>query len=155
MTAVVTRPEPVPTVPGARVIGSTVTRLALRQVRRGALIIVALVAGMSAMVAATYASTVGDALDAAALAALAENPAIRTLFGQPVALDDAGGFTVWRTGTVLSVLVGTWGLLAATRVTRGEEDAGRWALVAAGRLPVTAIVARHVAVLTGAVLTAA
>ncbi|GAB4102348.1 hypothetical protein GCM10028790_13660 [Micromonospora taraxaci] len=154
MTAVVTRPEPVPTVPGARVIGSTVTRLALRQVRRGALIIVALVAGMSAMVAATYASTVGDALDAAALAALAENPAIRTLFGQPVALDDAGGFTVWRTGTVLSVLVGTWGLLAATRVTRGEEDAGRWALVAAGRLPVTAIVARHVAVLTGAVLTA-
>ncbi|WFE54347.1 hypothetical protein [Micromonospora sp. WMMD1155] len=154
MTAVVTRPGRVPAVPPARVVGPAVSRLALRQVRRGALIVVVLVAGMSAMVAATYASTVGDALDAAALAALAENPAIRTLFGQPVALDDAGGFTVWRTGTALSVLVGTWGLLAATRITRGEEDAGRWDLVAAGRLPVPAIVARHVAVLTGAVLVA-
>ncbi|MFF3869951.1 hypothetical protein [Micromonospora sp. NPDC001898] len=88
---------------GAR---NAVTWLAVRQVRRGALIVIILVGGMSAMVATTYASTVGDAMDAAALAALAENPAIRTLFGQPVALDSAGGFTVWRTGTILAVLVG-------------------------------------------------
>ena len=54
------------------------------------------------------------------------NPAIRTLFGEPVALDDPGGFTVWRTGTVLAVLLGAWALLATTRITRGEEDAGRW-----------------------------
>ena len=71
----------------------------------------------------------------AALAALAANPAIRTLFGEPVALDDAGGFTVWRTGTVVAVLVGVWGALAATRITRGEEDAGRWDLLLAGRVP--------------------
>ena len=66
------------------------------------------------------------------LSALAENPAIRTLFGPPVALDDAGRFTVWRTGTVLAVLVGTWAVLAATRLTRGEEEAGRWDLLLAG-----------------------
>ncbi|WP_422769793.1 hypothetical protein ACN28C_24085 [Plantactinospora sp. WMMC1484] len=134
---------------GRKVIG-----LALRQVRRGAVIVVVLVAGMSAMVAATYAGTVGDALDAAALAALAENPAIRTLFGTPVALDQAGGFTVWRTGTVLGVLLGIWGLLAATRTMRGEEDAGRWDLLAAGRLPVAAIVTRHATVLAAVPLVA-
>ncbi|MEU6207369.1 hypothetical protein ABZ814_27710 [Micromonospora musae] len=151
MTAVDARPGRTPVDPSAsRTVGATVTGLALRQIRRGALIVAALTAGMSAMVAATYASTVGDALDAAALAALAENPAIRTLFGQPVALDDPGGFTVWRTGTILAVLTGVWGLLSATRVTRGEEDAGRWDLLAAGPIPLATLVARHTVVLTAA-----
>lgn len=134
--------------------GRAVTRLAWRQIRRGAVIVIVVVAGIPAMVAASYARTVGDALDAAALAALAENPAIRTLFGQPVALDDPGGFTVWRTGTVLAVLAGVWGLLAATRITRGEEDAGRWDLLAAGRIPVTSIVVRHLAVVVAILVVA-
>jgi ABC-2 type transport system permease protein len=131
--------------PGAAVIG-----LAARQVYRGALVVAVLSGGMSALVAGTYASTVGGALDASSLAALAANPAIRTLFGEPHALDTAGGFTVWRTGTVVAVLVAMWGLLVATRVTRGEEDAGRWDLLLAGRLPVTRVVVRHVAVLVTA-----
>jgi ABC-2 type transport system permease protein len=130
---------------------AAVTGLAVRQVYRGALVVTVLSGGMSAMVAGTYASTVGDSLDASSLAALAANPAIRTLFGEPHALDTAGGFTVWRTGTVVAVLVAMWGLLAATRVTRGEEDAGRWDLLLAGRLPVTRAVVGHVAVLVAAV----
>ena len=71
----------------------------------------------------TYRVAPGGAAES--LPALAANPAIRTLFGEPVGLDTAGGFTVWRTGTVLAVLVGVWAALAATRLTRGEEDAGR------------------------------
>ncbi|MFY1693107.1 ABC transporter permease [Plantactinospora sp. WMMB782] len=136
--------------PGGRIV----SRFAVRQIRRGALVVIALLGGMSAMVAATYTNTVRDALDAAALAALAENPAIRTLFGNPVALDDPGGYTVWRTGTVLGVLAGVWGLLTVTRITRGEEDAGRWELLAAGRVPVASLVARHVAVVLAALLVA-
>ncbi|GAB3141791.1 ABC transporter permease [Micromonospora sonneratiae] len=155
MTAIDARLDRSPVEPPAiRVAGAAVTRLAVRQIRRGGLIVIALAAGISALVAATYASTVGDALDAAALSALAENPAIRTLFGQPVALDDPGGFTVWRTGTIVCVLAGVWGLLTATRITRGEEDSGRWDLLAAGRIPVRSIVARHAAVLTGTLLVA-
>lgn len=111
-----------------------VTALTLRQVRRPALIVAVLAGGMSALVASTYRSTVGSEAQVAALAALAENPAIRTLFGVSAALDDAGGFTVWRTGTVLAVLLGMWGLLAATRLTRGEEDSGRLDLLLAGRV---------------------
>ncbi|PZG01547.1 polyketide antibiotic transporter [Micromonospora deserti] len=136
-------------VPVRPIAGGAYTRLALHQVRRGALVVLAVTAGMSALVATTYESTVGDALDPAALAALAENPAIRTLFGEPVALDSAGGFTVWRTGTVLAVLLSVWGLLAATRITRGEEDAGRWGLLLAGRLALPAVLRRHLTVLCG------
>ncbi|MGW0433597.1 hypothetical protein ACWDV4_13800 [Micromonospora sp. NPDC003197] len=135
------------------VAGRAVTRLAVRQIRRGALVVAGLAAGMSALVVTTYESTVGDALDAAALAALAENPAIRTLFGPPVALDDPGGFTVWRTGTVLAVLAAVWALLTATRTTRGEEEAGRWDLLLAGRLSTPMVVVRHLLVLVVALLT--
>lgn len=130
--------------------GRAVTHLAVRQVRRGALIVTSVAAGMSAIVVATYRSTVGQSLDPAALTALARNPAIRTLFGEPGALDDPGGFAVWRTGTVLAVLLSVWGLLAATRVTRGEEESGRWDLLLAGRLPLTTVVTRHLVVLIAA-----
>jgi ABC-2 type transport system permease protein len=130
--------------------GAAVTGLAMRQVYRGALVVTVLAGGMSALVAGTYASTVGGSLDASSLAALAANPAIRTLFGEPHALDTPGGFTVWRTGTVVAVLAGMWGLLAATRITRGEEDTGRWDLLLAGRLPVARVVVRHIAVLVAA-----
>lgn len=124
-----------------------ISRFAARQVWRGGLVVTVVAAGMSALVVATYRSTVGDTLDQAALQALAANPAIRTLFGEPVALDQPGGFAVWRTATVLAVLLSVWGLLAATRVTRGEEDAGRWDLLLAGQVPLTAVLVRHVGVL--------
>ena len=102
--------------------------------RRGTLIVATVCAGMSALVAVQYQTTFEGSLDASGLRALAENPAIRILFGPPVALDDAGGFTVWRTGLPLLVLASVWILLAATRITRGEEDAGRFDLLLAGRL---------------------
>ena len=54
---------------------------------------------------------------------------------------------MWRTGTVLAVLVGVWAALAATRIPRGEEDAGRWDLLLAGRVPIGAVVAAHLGVL--------
>jgi ABC-2 type transport system permease protein len=124
--------------------GRVLTALAARQVRRGALVVTAISAGMSALVVATYRS---EALDPAALVALAGNPAIRTLFGEPIALDDPGGFTVWRTATVLAVLIGVWAMLAATRITRGEEDSGRWGVLLAGRMTLAEAVRRHLDVL--------
>lgn len=117
--------------------GSATTRLAIRQVRRGTVIVFAVCAGMSFLVAAQYKSTFQDALGPEALRALAENPAIRVLFGTPMALDDAGGFTVWRTGTPLLVVAGVWIMLAAVRITRGEEDAGHWDLLLSGALRVS------------------
>ncbi|WP_033343106.1 hypothetical protein [Catenuloplanes japonicus] len=127
--------------------GRAVTGLATRQVRRGGLIVLGLAAGMPALVTGTYASVMADPAAAASLDAIATNPAIRTLFGTPYALDTAGGFTVWRIGTVLAVIIGVWSALATTRVTRGEEDAGRWDVLLAGRVPPRAALARHLAVI--------
>jgi ABC-2 type transport system permease protein len=126
----------------------------VRQTWRGALVVVLLAGAMTAVVAAGYRTTVGDDLDAQALAALAGSPAIRTLFGEPVALDSAGGFTVWRTGTALAVLLAAWNFLGVVRVSRGEEDAGRWDLLLAGRVRLPAIVSRHLTVFVAADLLA-
>ncbi|MEV6495208.1 hypothetical protein AB0M20_42305, partial [Actinoplanes sp. NPDC051633] len=131
-----------------------VTRLALRHIRRGSLIVITLAAGMSALVSATYAGVMADPAAAGSLQALAGNPAIRTLFGEPVGLDNAGGFTVWRVGTFVAVLLGVWAILATTRITRGEEDAGRWDALLAGRLTVRTAVTRHVTVVMTAAFAA-
>jgi ABC-2 type transport system permease protein len=132
--------------------GRAIVRLTLRQVRRGALIVAAVCAGMSAVVAVQYQTTFEGSLDQSGLQALVENPAIRILFGPPVALDDAGGFTVWRTGAPLLVLASVWILLASTRITRGEEEAGRLDLLLAGRLRMVGVVLRSMAAIAGAAL---
>ncbi|WP_432496605.1 polyketide antibiotic transporter [Kineococcus gypseus] len=122
--------------------GAAVLRLALRHVRRGGAVVVLLAAALSGLVAASHAGVVADPAAAAALRAIADDPAVRTLFGAPVALELAGGFAVWRTGTVLAVLLGAWSVLATTRTTRGEEESGRWNLLLSGRLTLRAAVGR-------------
>ncbi len=139
---------PVPSAAAAR----AVVGLAMRQVRRGALIVAVICGAMSAVVAVQYQTTFRGTIDQSGLRALVENPAIRILFGTPVALDDAGGFTVWRTGTPLLVLAGVWILLSATRITRGEEEAGRWDLLLAGRLRTVDVVLRCLGALVGSAL---
>ena len=101
-----------------------------------------------------YRSLYGESFDAGSLEALTANPAIRILFGTPVALDDAGGFTVWRTGTPMAVLLGVWAVLTAVRVTRGEEEAGRWDQLLAGRFRLTGLVAAHLGVVIAVTLVA-
>jgi ABC-2 type transport system permease protein len=131
--------------------GRAVGRLALRQLRIGAAL-TALVCGvMSALVALQY-QPIGALLNQSDLRVLAQNPAIRILSGPPVALDNPGGFTVWRTGIPVSVLASGWILLAATRITRGEEDSRRWDLLLAGRLRMADVVARCLAVLLGSAM---
>lgn len=127
---------------GPTEVGRALTRLITRQLRRSALLIALAAAGMTALVAGQYQATFADALDTDAITALAENPAIRVLFGPARALDDPGGFTVWRTGTPVLVLCGVWALLAATRLTRGEEDARHWDLLLGGRARITDLAAR-------------
>jgi ABC-2 type transport system permease protein len=128
--------------------GRAVSRLAVRQLRGGAVVVALICGGMSALVASQY-RPIADLLDESGLHAFAENPALRILLGPPVALDDPGGFTVWRTGPTVSVLASVWTMLAATRITRGEEDGRRWDLLLAGRLRMADVVARCLATLVG------
>jgi ABC-2 type transport system permease protein len=148
MTAAALIPSVLPSMP-TKAPGRAVSSLVIRQIRRGASIIAVVCAGMSAIVATQYQTTFEGSIDQSGLRALAENPAIRILFGPPVALDDAGGFTVWRTGTPVLVLASVWILLVATRITRGEEDAGRCDLLLAGRLRMVDVVVRCLIAVAG------
>ena len=74
-------------------------------------------AGARAEFAATFGSNAG--LDAIA--------------GPAIQLETVPGYTVWKSLAFLSVLGAVWGLLIATRLLRGEEDAGRWELLLSGQ----------------------
>jgi len=106
---------------------ATVTRLSVRQIRTGAIV---LGVACSAMVASTIkAREATEAITPGLVEDLASNPALRALYGTPFDLATPGGFTVWRLGMFLSAAACAWGLLTATRLLRGEEEAGRADLV--------------------------
>ncbi|OMC18381.1 ABC transporter permease [Mycobacterium colombiense] len=128
--------------------GRAVSRLVVRQLRRSAVVVALICGAMSALVAFQY-RPIGALLNQSDLRVLAENPAIRILSGPPVGIDNPGGFTVWRTGTAVSVLASGWIMLTATRITRGEEDSRRWDLLLAGRLRIVDVLVRCLAALVG------
>ncbi len=105
----------------------TVTRLTVRQIRVGTVV---LGASCTAMVAATIKGREAtESLTPGLVEDLASNPALRALYGTPFDLATPGGFTVWRLGMFLALATCLWGLLTATRLLRGEEDAGHTDLV--------------------------
>jgi ABC-2 type transport system permease protein len=61
----------------------------------------------------------------------ADNQAVRLLYGVPHDLLTVGGYLSWRLGAY-TILAGLWGVLAAVRALRAEEDAGRQELLLAG-----------------------
>jgi len=57
---------------------------------------------------------------------------VRLFYGQPYDLLHIGGYVAWRVGGTGALFAAAWGLLAAVRALRTEEDAGRWELLLAG-----------------------
>ena len=62
----------------------------------------------------------------------AANEALRLFYGYPYNPLTVGGYSAWRVGGTLAILAAVFGLLAAVRALRGEEDTGRMELVLAG-----------------------
>jgi len=56
----------------------------------------------------------------------------QALFGFAHHLDTVAGYTTYHAIGVLGIIGAVWGLLAATRMLRGEEEGGRWELLLAG-----------------------
>jgi ABC-2 type transport system permease protein len=127
----------------------TLAHLAWREIRRGALIIVASVIGLVAAFGAAFSAALSPDSGASSinLAPLTSNPAMRALYGVPYAIDTRGGFIVWRGSTVLLLLVSLWAVTTSTRILRGEEDAGRWDLLLAEPLRRASSTAVHLLVL--------
>jgi ABC-2 type transport system permease protein len=62
----------------------------------------------------------------------APNKGLRLFYGEPHDLLTVGGYSAWRVGGTLAIFAGVFGLLAAVRALRTEEDTGRMELVLAG-----------------------
>jgi ABC-2 type transport system permease protein len=106
---------------------------AWRLVRRGALIWGAVFALVAISSIAGYESGYATAADRTKLAAqLTGSTGLQALFGQARAVNTVQGFVAWRCGGLVPVIAAVWGLLAATRLMRGEEEAGRWEILLAG-----------------------
>jgi ABC-2 type transport system permease protein len=108
-------------------------RVTFRAVRWGAYIWGYVFGALVFSSAATYQTTYSTLVARKTLATtLGTNPGLRTLFGPARAIDTTAGFTAWRCLGFVMILGGIWGVLAATRALRGEEDVGRWDLVLTG-----------------------
>jgi ABC-2 type transport system permease protein len=59
------------------------------------------------------------------------NRAVELFYGSPHDLLSVGGYAAWRVGGIGAIFAGVYGLLAAVRALRAEEDAGRQELVLA------------------------
>jgi ABC-2 type transport system permease protein len=84
--------------------------------------------------ALAYAASYKTPLAREQLAAtFGSNLGFNALFGPAHEIGTVAGFTAWRSLGVLGIVGGVWGLLAGTRLLRGEEDAGRWELLLVGQ----------------------
>ncbi len=63
--------------------------------------------------------------------AFAGNASLRLFYGRPLDLLSVGGYSAWRAGGILAIFAAAFGMLAATRALRTEEDSGRTELLAA------------------------
>jgi len=81
------------------------------------------------------------------------NTGFEAVFGPIQGMDTVAGYTQYKSMFSLVILASIWGLLIATRVSRGEEDNGRWGLFLSG-LTTRARAAAQAAVGLGAGLVA-
>ena len=79
-----------------------------------------------------YRSTYPTHADRVAFAqTFGDNVAIRLFYGVPHDLLTVGGYAGWRVGGFMSLFAAVWGILAAVRAFRTEEDSGRLELILA------------------------
>jgi ABC-2 type transport system permease protein len=64
--------------------------------------------------------------------AFGNNVGLRLFYGFPFDLLTVGGYTAWRVGGVLAIAAAAFGVLAAVRPLRADEEAGRTELILAG-----------------------
>jgi ABC-2 type transport system permease protein len=100
-------------------------RWSWRLVRRGALLMWLTVAAYMTVEVISFRSAYPDAESRQKLLDLSSSTAVRMLQGTPGAIDTAGGFSVWDSGWMITLIVSCWAILTVTRLTRGEEDSGR------------------------------
>ncbi|MCC6831597.1 MAG: polyketide antibiotic transporter [Thermoleophilia bacterium] len=81
---------------------------------------------------AAYRQTYPTLADRMAFAeSFGTNRSVMLFYGKPRDLLTVEGYTAWRVGGILALFAAVWGVMAAVRALRAEEDAGRQELVLA------------------------
>ncbi len=112
---------------------AAVARRTLADSRTRTIAFALLFAGLAAANAVGYRKTYPTVADRLRFVhAFGANKSVRLFYGVPHDLLTTGGYVAWRVGGTLSIFAAVWGLLAAVRAMRTEEDAGRQELVLAG-----------------------
>jgi ABC-2 type transport system permease protein len=112
---------------------SVLARRALSDARTRTLSFAALFALYSYVQPAGFRHTYATAAERLSFArSFAGNKGLRLFYGEPHDLLSVSGYTAWRVGGTLAILAAIFGLFAAVRALRTEEDTGRMELVLAG-----------------------
>jgi ABC-2 type transport system permease protein len=107
--------------------------LGLKQNLKGAIIMGVLIGCMLAIQGVGYAATYPTDADRQAFAATLGNaPSLGILYGEPIGMQSAIGYMVYRGAAVMALFGSIWALLATTKMLRGAEEDGRWESILAG-----------------------
>lgn len=110
-----------------------IARRGFRQVWKGATVCAVVVGGTVASSAISYVTTFPTEAGRQQLAAATSgDTGFAIVMGPTSAIDTVGGYTVYKCYVFGTAVLAIWALLAATRLLRGEEDAGRWQVMLAG-----------------------
>jgi ABC-2 type transport system permease protein len=120
---------------GSRRARAAVARRGLRDARGRTIGFVYLFAVVAFIQPITYRHTYPTIADRLSFArAFGANKAVVLFYGKAYDLLTVGGYSAWRVGGTLSLFAAVFGLLAAVRAMRAEEDYGRVELVLAGAI---------------------
>jgi ABC-2 type transport system permease protein len=120
--------------PRDRAAAATLARRAFRDARTRTIAFALLFALYAYVQPAGFRSAYPTVADRQSFAAsFADNLGLRLFYGEPHDVVSVSGYSAWRVGGTLAIAAAVFGLLAAVRALRSEEDAGRMdAVLAAG-----------------------
>lgn len=108
-------------------------RFGFKQALKGALIVGILAGFMGGLQEYAYTTSYPDPASRAQFRATLEAaPALGIIYGDPSDLPSPAGYMAYRTGVFLAMIASIWGLVTVTRLLRGQEEDGRWELIATG-----------------------
>jgi ABC-2 type transport system permease protein len=121
-------------VPAARFPGLAPVGVVARRAGRGALLWGGAFGLMVWSIATQFAKEYPTAADRARLVmTMGADVGSQAIFGAAHHLDTVAGYTAYHVIALGGLIGAVWGLLAGTRLLRGEEEAGRWELLLAGQ----------------------
>ena len=116
-----------------RLARTAVARHSLRDARVRTIAFAYLFAAVAFIQPISYRHTYPTVADRLSFAhAFGTNKAVVLFYGKAYDLLSVGGYSAWRVGGTLSLFAAVFGLLAAVRAMRADEDTGRAELVLAG-----------------------